>query len=365
MSPTHKKTGSERHAVSATDVARLAGVSQATVSRAFTEGASISRELKEKVLAAAEVVGYQPNVIARSLTTSRTKIIGLVMGDFDNPFYSIVIEELSLELQRQNLHPLLFVVAPGGSVDEVLPQLLQYRVDAILIVAATVSSSMAQVCLKRGLPVVLFNRSVPDAPTHVVATDNYRGGWVVADLLVGSGHKRLGYISGHVNTTTSQDRQRGFLDRLELLGVTGVNMVQGNYSYRGAMESAMSLLKSTDRPEAIFCANDLMACGVVDAARVLGIDIPGELSIVGFDDIPQARWDAYSLTTLRGQVDAMVRSATDLLVRLSQSQSPERVSITLPAELVIRRSARVSQEAIDAIANSGLNVFQEQPAPEA
>lgn len=353
----------ERRGVSAMDVARVAGVSQATVSRAFTEGASISEELREKVLNAAIAIGYQPNIMARSLATSQTKIVGLVIGDFENPFYTQVIDELSTELQRTGLHPLLFVVPRNGAVDDVLPQLLQYRVDAIIIVAATMSSHMAEVCLKRGLPVVLFNRSIPDAAAHSVTVENYRGGMVVAELLVRSGHKRLGYIAGHANTMTSMDRQRGFLDKLRQLDVNEVVIAEGHYTYAGARDAAFGMLQAEKPPDAIFCANDLMACGVVDAAHALKIDVPSQLSIVGFDDIPQARWGAYSLTTLQSPVSVMVRSTCDLLVRLSNSGSAERVSIVLPAKLIIRRSAKVTDGAINAIAQPGISVVRDIPTP--
>ncbi|MBD8066594.1 substrate-binding domain-containing protein [Devosia sp. PTR5] len=286
-----------------------------------------------------------------------------MMGNFENPFYSVVLEELTLELQRGGLHPLLFVVPRGQAVDGVLPQLLQYRVDAIVIVSATMSSNMAEACLKRGLPVVLFNRSIPNAAAHVVIKDNYRGGGIMADLLVGSVHRRLGYISGHTDTMTSIDRQRGFMDRLQLLGVADVVTRQGNYTYEGARRAATEMLAARDRPDGIFCANDLMACGAVDAARALGIDVPGELSIVGFDDIPQSSWAGYGLTTMRGQVGAMVRSTCDLLARLSDSESPERVSITMPTELVVRGSARINDATIAALAESGIAVVRE-PMPQ-
>lgn len=344
--------GSGRSAVSAQAVAKRAGVSQAAVSRAYTPGASISDELRERVLRAAEELGYQPNAIARGLITSRMGIIGLVVGDFANPFYTQVIEELSVQLQQNGLHPLLFVVPKEHPVDEVLPQILQYQVDAIVIAAATMSSAMAWECLRRGTPVVLFNRNVPDTPTHVIATDNYGGGRQAAQLLAHSGFRRLAYISGHADTSTSRDRERGFLAALEELGLEPPEKTAGNYSYEGARASAAALLKRRRRPEAIFCANDLMAMGVLDAARDLGISVPDELSIIGFDDVPQAAWGSYELTTFRAPIRAMAQATVELLDRLRDASTPQQVTYKIPAELVIRRSARLTPEGLVASGSS-------------
>jgi DNA-binding LacI/PurR family transcriptional regulator len=346
-----RRNGSGRGAVSAQTVAEHAGVSQAAVSRAYTPGASISPELRERVIRAAEELGYQPNAIARGLITSRTGIVGLVGGDFVNPFYSLVIEELSVQLQRIGLHPLLFVIPKEERVDGVLPQILQYQVDAIVIAAATMSSAMAWECLRRGTPVVLFNRNVPDTPTHVIGTDNFGGGRTVGYLLARSGHQRLGYIAGHADTSTSRDRERGFLAALDELGVGDVEKADGQYSYAGARQAADVMLRRRRRPEAIFCANDLMAFGVLDAARDLGIAVPSELSVIGFDDVPQAAWGAYELTTFRAPVAAMAQATVELLGKLRQASSPPRVSYTLPAEFVSRRSARLTA---DALASAGV-----------
>jgi len=343
MTAARKSGRHRRKPPSAIEVARLAGVSQSAVSRAFTPGASVSQATLEKVRAAAATLGYQPNAIARSLITRRTNIVGLVMGDFANPFYSQVLAALSLELQRRERQVLLFAVPPDRAVDDLLPLVLQYQVDAIVIAAATLSSAMGWECLRRGTPVILFNRMVPDAPTHVVTTDNFGGGMQVADLLYAAGHRRFGYIAGHADTSTSLDRERGFFTGLKSRGVTAIERRDGRYSYLGAFEAGLHMLRSRSRPDAVFCANDMMAIGFLDAARQLGISVPEQLSVVGFDDIPQAAWEAYNLTTLRQPVDLMVNSTVELVLRLADEGRSERASLTIPPELVSRGSARLAR----------------------
>jgi DNA-binding LacI/PurR family transcriptional regulator len=323
------------------EVARLAGVSQSAVSRAFTPGASVSDATQQKVRAAAKALGYQPNAIARSLITQRTNIVGLVMGDFANPFYTEVLAALSVELQLRERQVLLFAVPPGRGVDELLPFVLQYQVDAIVIAATTLSSAMGWECHRRGTPVILFNRMVPDTPTHVVTTDNFAGGMQVAQMLAEAGHKRFGYIAGHADTSTSIDRERGFFSGLRSHGITTIQRHDGRYSYRGAFEAGIAMLSARRRPEAVFCANDMMAMGFLDAARQLGIAVPDELSVVGFDDIPQAAWDAYSLTTMRQPIDQMVASTVELVTKPADGARNDRATFTFLPQLVARRSARL------------------------
>jgi DNA-binding LacI/PurR family transcriptional regulator len=334
--PKHQK------ASSATEVAKLAGVSQSAVSRTFTPGASVSPAMRKKVIAAAKKLDYQPNAIARSLITRRTNIVGLVMGDFVNPFYTEVLAELSAQLQQRHRHALLFTVPKNQSIDAVLPMILQYQVDAVVIAAATLTSATARECIQRGTPVILFNRVVPDTPAHVITVDNYGGGRTAADLLVRAGHRRFGYIAGHADTSTSVDRERGFYAGLGAHGIEDVTRFDGRYSYDGARDAGLALFAMKRRPDGIFCANDLMALGILDAARQRGIKVPQDVSVIGFDDIPQAGWSSYSLTTLRQPVDVMVSSTVDLLLSLREISLPKPTTCVIPPYLVVRGSARVS-----------------------
>lgn len=343
------------------DVARLAGVSQSTVSRVFTPGASVSDEAREKVSAAANELGYKPDAIARSLITSTTNIIGIVMGRISSPFHPYVLEKFIQAFQERGRQTLLFSTTPDRDIDNLLDLVLQYRVDALVITSATLSSQMADECARLGTPVVLFNRYVLGAQVDAVCTDNVEAGRLVANLLLDAGHRRLAFIEGKVNASTNIDRKKGFLDRLRERGHVDVMVAPGDYSYEAGFAAAKRLLARDDRPDAIFCASDSSALGAMDAARYeSGLSVPGDVSIIGFDDIPAAAWPSYALTTIRTPVNRMVNATIDLV--LSRLEQPPSAPTTLlfPGGLVVRTSARLPEHATSGPAQPAFAAFWEQ-----
>ncbi len=327
--------------VTSNDVARLAGVSQSTVSRIFTPGASVSPKTREKVLAAAQQLGYKPNAIARSLITQSTNIIGFVMANMTSPFYPYVLEKFTRRLQAMGKQVLLFTAEPNQDIDDILSTVLQYQVDALIITSTTLSSIMAEECAKNGTPVILFNRYVVGAKTSAVCCDNVAGGQRVADFLLDTGHQRLAYIAGNPNTSTNVDRQRGFFEGLQARGYSQRLIEQGSYSYESGYECAKRLLEQANPPDAIFCASDVIAQGALDAARFdLGLKIPDDLSIIGFDDTPGSSWPAYDLTTMRQPVNRMIEVTLDLLQERFETPNLDPVLKFLPGTLVERGSTR-------------------------
>jgi len=293
-------------------VAKLAGVSQSVVSRVFGGGV-VSASAKEKILTIAKSVGYQPDALARSLVTRQTDIVGIVMADIMNPFYPFVLEKFISALQKKGQQVLLFNAPRDKDVDEELSLVLQYRVKGIIITSATLSSRMARVCRENGTPVVLFNRYIPNTPTWAVSCDNVRGAREVADLLLDSKHTKIAYIGGNPNTSTNRDRKSGFVDRLAERGKKPVLITDRTYSYEWGYEAASQFVRPS-KINAVFCANDIIALGVIDAIRnELKARIPEDISVIGFDDIPQAGWPSYSLTTMRQPVDEMIDVAISLL----------------------------------------------------
>jgi DNA-binding LacI/PurR family transcriptional regulator len=328
--------------VTSIDVARLANVSQSAVSRTFSENGKVSAETRAKVLAAARALGYTPNAIARSLITQRTNIIGMVMADITNPFYPNVLEMFTQRLREMGQQVFLITVPPDQDTDDLLPLLLQYQVDAVIITSATLSSEMAHTLAQQSTPVILFNRYVPNIGVSAVCCDNVEGGRLVANLLLDGGHKRVAYIAGKRDTSTNIDREKGFTDRLRERGVTEWLREQGEYTYESGYEATYRLLRSAARPTAIFCANDIMALGALDAARSAGgLKVPDDVSIVGFDDIPAASWPAYDLTTIHQPVNRMIAVTLDLLKERLDNPQAEPVLKLLPGVLVRRGSARI------------------------
>jgi DNA-binding LacI/PurR family transcriptional regulator len=300
--------------VTAEDVARKLCVSQSTISRAFSLTASISDEMKLRVIKTANTLGYQPNVIARSLITRRTNMVAIVMANLVDPFYPVVLDELVQQVQARGFQTLLFVPSPGQAVDDIMPNLLQYQVDAIVLTSATISSAMARTCAARDTPVVSFNRYVPGLEIHAVASDNIAGARQVADFLVTTGHERPAFIAGQRDATTNRDRRKGFVSRLKELGMRScVQEEGGDFSYEAGYAATKRLLRRATRPDALFFASDIMAVGGIDAAREIGLSVPEDVSIVGYDDVPLAALPCYSLTTIRQPVREMAKAAVDML----------------------------------------------------
>jgi DNA-binding LacI/PurR family transcriptional regulator len=290
---------------------------------------------------AAAELGYQRNVIARSLITQRTDIVGIVMENLTaSHFYPGVLEGFTHRLQEMGKQVLLLNAPPGRSVDEMLPRVLGYQVDALIIASMTPGNEMIDVSHRGGRPVILFNRFIPDTNVSTVCCDNVEGGRLVADFFLDAKHTRLAYLAGQKITTTNLMREKGFTDQLRERGHGEIIREQAAYSYQAGREAARRLLTRDDPPEAVFCAADIIALGVIDTARFeLGIQIPDELSVVGFDDIPAAAWPAYDLTTVRQPIDAMIEATLELLERDDGGSSRGQIEL-LPVELIVRGSAK-------------------------
>ena len=329
------------YSVRSIDVARLAGVSRSAVSRAFTEGAYISGETREKVLEAAEFLGYSPNAIARGLITKRSRMVGVVVADLTNPFYARMLEATCLKLQEAGLAPLLVCCRRAQDLDSLVPQLLAYQVDGVLITASTLSSTLATQCTRAGRPVVLINRYVNFDGVSAVYCDNERGGRDMADHLFAAGHKRIAFLAGLENTSSSRDREKGFVARLGALKAPLYARDVGYYAYDSATSAVRRLLSLRPRPDAIFCANDTMAIAAIDVARnEFGLELPRDLSVAGYDNIDAAAWQGYSLTSVDQNLDQMAATAIDILLKLRDvpGSTPQRVLV--PARLEVRRSTR-------------------------
>ncbi len=343
--------------VTAHDVARALGVSQSTISRAFTVSASIAEDTKARVMKAANALGYQPNVIARSLTTRRTSIVAIVMANLTDPFYPVVLDALTQRIQARGYQTLLFVPSPQQDAEDILPTLLQYQVDAIVITSATVSSKMARACAARQTPVVLLNRYVPALRIHAVSCDNVAAGRMVAEFLIERGHVRPAYVAGLPEASTNLDRRRGYVARLKELGVRcPMEEEGGDYTFEAGFAATERLLRGRKLPDAIFYASDVMAFGGIEALRGAGLRVPDDVSVVGFDDVPLCEWPSHALTTVRQPVQEMVVAAIDMLglgetplprggptIRLIEGLLVERAS-TMDRRRLGPRTRRASRE---------------------
>ena len=327
--------------ITSDDVAKLAKVSQSAVSRTFTPGASVSEKTRSKVLAAAKKLSYRPNAIARTLVTQQSRVIGVVIAHLDNPLYLDVLESLSKRLQREGFHVLLFMT-DAEDADQILQEILQYQVQGILMASVTLSSGLAEECADLGIPVVLFNRIVPGTHASTVSSDNFGGGERIGRFLLRGGHERIAYIAGQEESSTNRDREGGFLSALQEAKYECWKREVGNYDFEEAADATRRLMSGRKVPDAIFVASDAMAISVIDTLRnEYDMQLPDDISVVGYDNIPQAAWAAYSLTTVEQQFTAMIRIAVQTLLRQIQADQVTSESFVLPCDLVIRGSARI------------------------
>ncbi|MEM1065587.1 MAG: LacI family DNA-binding transcriptional regulator [Pseudomonadota bacterium] len=330
--------------VTSLDVAAKAGVSQSAVSRVFTPGASVSKRMAEKVRAAADELGYRPNVLARSLITGRSRIIGLVVAYLENQFYPDALERLSNALQEQGYHILIFMASgTGEGVDQVIDELLDYQVDGIITASVGMTDEIAARCDAAGIPVVLFNRGQEDLRLSEVTSDNLAGARKIAEFLVAGGHKRIGHITGWTGSSTGRDREAGFRAGLAEAGAAPIIVRDGHYRRAEAAAAAREMVEIAE-VDAIFVGNDHMAFAVMDELRFsMGLSVPKDVSIVGYDDVPLAAWPAYQLTTLRQpsgrMVDATVSALLDRIA--SPDTAPRKIAIDGP--LIVRASATVPE----------------------
>lgn len=340
-SEVRREKGQPARAATATDVARLGGVSQSAVSRTFTEGASVSEATRQKVLEAAQRLNYRPNLLARSLITRRSRIIGVAVAYMENQFYPQLLQALSAQLHRDGYRILLFTPEPDADGDPVLEEVLRYRVDALILASTSLSSRLADECARAGVPVVLVNRKSSSASVSSVTGDNRRGGARIAEFLLAGGHQRLAFIAGLEDSSTSRDREAGFSRRLKQLGTDAPARAVGRYTWADAAKATRALLSGPTPPDAIFCANDHMALAAIEISRSeFGRVIGQDISIVGFDDVSVATWPSFSLTTFSQPVEVMASRVAEIAGRLLGPAKSAPVHEIVPGELIVRGSAR-------------------------
>ncbi len=327
--------------VTSYDVARLAGVSQPTVSRTFRDSPLIKPETKERVRAAARTLVYTPNQQGRVLATRRTNRIGVVAAELGNPFYMALLEPLHEALRQYGFSTALI---PGGALDTPLEPgaLVDGSLDGVILTTCRIGSTLPAELTLRGLPTVTANREVRGAVVDSCAVANARGAAELARLLTNCGHREIVAIFGPSDTSTGLSRERGFRRGLAAAGVrlSPVRIWRGEFTYQTGYDSAIAALGASIPPTALFCANDVIALGALNAALAAGVDVPGDLSVVGFDDIPMAGWNMFDLTTMHCDLGRLARTSADLLAaRIRAPEAPRRRVVIHPT-LVLRSSHR-------------------------
>jgi len=320
------------------DVARLAGVSQPTVSRALRGDPRVVEATRERVREAAAQLGYVSSRRGRSLSTRATDQIAVLVTDLGNPFYAEAVEHLHGALEE---HGQRVVVLTNGADDTGWDaRLLDGSVDGVVLTNQRLRSPLPAQLIERGLPCVLFNRAVDGASGDVCVSRNAAGAAAAARELVALGHRRVGAIFGPRDTSTGRDRERGFRAALAKAGqpIDEALVRRGPFTFATGHEGLRSLLAGATAPTAVFCGNDVVAIGALNAAAAAGVAVPAEVSIFGFDDIAMARWDVFGLSTVRQDLPAMAAAVAQmLLARIAEPTLPARRVVT-DTRLVLRGS---------------------------
>ena len=323
------------------DVAERAGVSRSAVSRSFTEGASVSAKTRAKVEKAANDLGYTPNALASSLTTGRTKLIGLIVNNFHNPLILEVFDLFTRGLQDRGLRPLLVNLSDATDPAASVKMLRQYSVDGVIVASSTLPSSFAESFQNAGLPVVhAFGRYAIAPDVHVVGIDNVACGRMAAEALVQRGYRRLAFLGGPRTATSTQDRVAGFLGALAPYPEIRVSTSYAtDYSFDAGRAEMQRLLTETPA-EAYFCGDDLLAVGALSAIQEAGLAVPGDIGLIGLNDMEMARWQLIGLTTIHQPVAQIIEAAIDLVVSIIEKPDrPPEVRL-FPCRVIERRTLR-------------------------
>lgn len=333
--------------VTSLDVARRAGVSQSSVSRAFSNGpteSSVSKKTSERIRKAAKELGYRPNAIARTLITRRSRIIALLFSYLDNPFYALALEKLCLRLQAEGYHALVFMMPDtAAETAQTVENLMDYQVDGIITASVEMSSDLVISCQEQGIPIVMFNRLQDNMEAAGVTTDNVTGARDIARYLMQANHQKIAMLGGWEQASTNRDREFGFRAELHATGCHLHSYARGEFELDKTAEATRKLfdVPGTERPDALFVTNDYMAFRAMSVIRYeFGLSVPQDVSVIGFDDVPRASAPEYSLTTYRQPIKRMVEQAVDMLLQALGQDAAEPQQVSLLGKLIERGSAR-------------------------
>ena len=319
------------------DVARVAGVSVATVSRALNGADNVLPGTKQRILDAARELRFSPSGAARSLITRRTDTIGALLPDLHGEYFSELIRGIDQAARARGLH--LLVSSSHGDADEAAAALraMNGRVDGLIVMSPHADAEFLSHNLPGSLPAVLLNTEV-DLPGHArFVVDNFGGAHLMTRHLAGHGRQRIAFISGPLGNHEAQERLRGY--RAGLGSGMREIVFEGDFSEESGLSAGRRIALTEPRPDAVFAANDMMAIGCLAALKESGLRVPEDIALGGFDDIPIARYVAPALTTIRVPIAALGTAALDALVKAVETPAtPAGPTTVIPVELVVRRS---------------------------
>ncbi len=316
-------------AVTLKDVAEKAGVSRSAVSRTYTEGASVSEKTRAKVREAADALGYSPNALASSLTTGRTKLIGLVSNNFHNPIFLEVFDRFTKGLQDRGLRPLLVNLTDEVDPANSIRMLRAYSVDGVIVASSTLPVSFAEGFREAGVPIVhSFGRHSANPQVHVLGIDNIAAGRIAATTLLSRGYRRIAFLGGPESATSTQDRLKGFAEVLQDRADVDLSIsFATQYAFDAGRDEMTRLLQA--RPaEAYFCGDDVLSIGALSAMQTAGLRVPDDIGILGLNDMEMAGWQNINLTTIHNPIGPIINASVELIadaLKVDETQPEARL----------------------------------------
>ncbi|WP_424939734.1 LacI family DNA-binding transcriptional regulator [Aliiroseovarius sp. S253] len=328
-------------AVTLKEVAERAGVSRSAVSRTFTDGASVSDKMRRKVEKAARELGYSPNALASSLTTGRTKLIGLVSNNFHNPIFLEVFDLFTRGLQDRGLRPLLVNLTDETDPENSVRMLRQYSVDGVVVASSTLPPGFAKAFRDAGVPVVhSFGRSSSAPQVHVVGIDNVECGRMAAKALIARGYSHVAFMGGPEDATSTQDRFAGFKSEMTRHpDIQTTHSFAEAYSFEAGRKEMLRLIDSNPA-QAYFCGDDVLSIGALSAIEDSNLRVPEDIGIIGLNDMEMARWENIDLTTIHQPIRQIVTSTIELMVAMLNEPDRYPEARIFPCSIVERGTLR-------------------------
>jgi LacI family transcriptional regulator len=325
--------------VTSRDVARGAGVSQATVSRVLQNSTHVRPETRARVLTALKEVGYTPNAHARAMRTGRTSTIGIVMGRVTNPFYPELLGALGQALSDASQRMILWL-SEGPAELGAVEAIHGHTIDGVIFTTVREGSVALEEAIAAKAPFVLVNRVIEGLRCDQVASDNFEGARAVARYFAQHGHDSVGVVCGVPGISTNDERLSGFIAGLKDEGQTikSRNIVTGDFTHAHGMRALAKLMALKVPPTAIFCVNDLLAFGVLSGAGLHGLNVPADLWVVGYDDIAMSSWHCHDLSTVKQRLDDMAGATVELLLARIADRDRNPTTLRFPSQLAIRGS---------------------------
>lgn len=328
-------------AVTLKDVADAAGVSRSAVSRVFTDGASASESMRRKVHKAAARLGYTPNVLASSLTTGRTRLIGLISNNFHNPVFLEVFDLFTRGLQDRGLRPLLVNLSDEIDPASSVQMLQQYSVDGVVVASSTLPPEFSRAFRNAGIPVVhSFARHTSKPDVHVVGIDNVECGRIAARELLARGYDKLAFLGGPEAATSTQDRVKGFTS--ELSGHAGVHYSVSYaqaYTFDAGRAEMLRLLEF-ETAQAYFCGDDVLSIGALSALKDAGMAVPEDIGLIGLNDMQMSGWENIALTTIRQPIGQIISTSIELIVAMLDEPEQLPEARLFPSVVIERKTLK-------------------------